>query len=255
MNKRRNRRGFHGAQAFTLIELFVVVAIIMILASLLLSALVNSKEEANKISCMNNLKQLGAAHVMYSDDNRTYMPLCIDSFDGLTEASATNSWVLGEVRYFSRTNDIRNGTLFPYARNTGIYKCPNDSSKIPSAPIGRNRSYTLDQYLSFVGAAVPNPLRRYTQILTNSAVFVFIDEDSGSIEDGNFGLDYAPAGSWVDLPTSRHSQGATLSFADGHVEKFKWRWPKVFVTMSQPAANDQDLLDLQRLQRALPNLP
>jgi prepilin-type N-terminal cleavage/methylation domain-containing protein/prepilin-type processing-associated H-X9-DG protein len=60
--------------AFTLVELLVVIAIIAVLASLLLPALGRSKAQAYNAVCLNNLRQLGMATRLYSDDNQERLP-------------------------------------------------------------------------------------------------------------------------------------------------------------------------------------
>lgn len=252
----RKKQSEPSRVGFTLIELLVVIAIIAILAAMLLPALSKAKENANAARCLSNLKQLQAAHVMYSNDNGETMPPIYPTTDSFgTSASATNSWVLGEVQYVSRDDDLKNGVLFRYAAGVGIYKCPSDRSVSLSDKLPRNRSYALNQLLAMYHPTVPDAVHKTTQVNSPSQVFTFLDENPESIEDGNFGLDHAPATIWVNTPSDRHTKGCNIAYLDGHVKRMTWLAPKIFTGVRQPTANALDAEDLRLMQEALPNLP
>src|SRR5207253_7208474 len=86
------------ARAFTLIELLVTIAIIGILAALLLTAVSSVKLKAQRIHCLNNVKQLALGSFMYASENSRHAGIETAAFPG-------GNW-MGTLHEFAKTKDI-----------------------------------------------------------------------------------------------------------------------------------------------------
>lgn len=253
-------------RAFTLIELLVVIAIIGILAALLLPVLSRAKLKAQQTTCLNNQKQLQTGWMVYIDDHENTMPLNDNRKTSLSpNTSTTNSWVSGDASVSADLSYIEAGTIYSYVGSPFVYHCPSDNSLVTSSNVLRTRSYSLDYYLngsldplylSYVPPeVVTTDVVKYTGISRPSLTFAFLDENANTIEDGVYLLYRDPDETWQNAPSDRHSQGMNLSFTDGHVEYWRWRYPKQMLELAEGVANNDDLQDLRRLQAALPNAP
>lgn len=271
---------FFCSLAFTLIELLVVIAIITILAALLLPGLFRAKLEAQRLSCMSNMKQLQLCWVMYADDYAGF--LCPNDWIATGGGSSStfqdmisNSWCAGDARTDVNTSNIQYALLFPYNTSPAIYHCPSDLSTIQDAngnplPQLRVRSYNMSQSVNGYGMTIDPDSGYYVDALqpcfikmsaiTNpspSKLFVFIDENENTLEDDQFGYpminwDY---GNWWDMPSNRHNQGGNLSFADGHVEYWKWQAPEINTTGPFVAVTPAQMPDYVRIGNAMRQVP
>src|SRR5262249_819884 len=215
---------FHRS-AFTLIELLVVIAIIAILASMLLPALSRAKSHAQTTQCKNNLRQLQLCWHMYALDYNGNLVANKTQFTYAT--TDPESWVAGSAQFDDSPTNIQRSAFFPYNSSIALYHCPSDQSKVVNKPILRFRSYSMSYPWMNGDAGRIEIARRESDILSPgpSLASVLWDENETSIN--NSGLSIFPAFDfeWGDLPASRHNHGVTMSFADGHVEYWKWRGP------------------------------
>jgi prepilin-type N-terminal cleavage/methylation domain-containing protein/prepilin-type processing-associated H-X9-DG protein len=232
---------------FTLIELLVVIAIIAILAAVLLPVLSKAQQRAQRTYCSNSLRQLGFAWVMYCDDNNNNLPP-----NGNTSIQNLNTWVKGVMKWDTllgpnpdnyNIDNLYNSLLGPYASHqVGIYKCPGDTTAAAKGP--RVRSVSMNAFMNGkydttkdpnVVSAV-NGYKIYTKLTGMIApgpsdLWVFLDEQGDSINDGFFLVDMAASTTanpdWADRPAAYHGGTGAFAFADGHAESRKWRDPAI----------------------------
>jgi len=245
--------------AFTLIELLVVIAIIAILAALLLPALSSAKQKAQRINCTSNLKQLTIAAFLYAGDNNDGIPPNILDVPG-------GGWVDGNARGLPDAVNpqlIQNGVLFAQTKSLAIYRCPGNTAGVLGSSEPRARDYSLNGMMGensagamYVHPDIP-PNRRFAQIYAPGPANanLFVDEQSTrdpastSIDDGYFAVNLTDI-RWQNVPASRHGDGGVLSFADGHVEYWKWREGTTRKLQGNFVAGATADRDLRRLKEA-----
>jgi prepilin-type N-terminal cleavage/methylation domain-containing protein/prepilin-type processing-associated H-X9-DG protein len=206
-------------RAFTLIELLVVIAIIAILMAMLMPALNRAREQGKRAVCLSNLRQLGLAWVLYSDDNGGKIVNSDVSYPG--SPAVSNWW----VRWPTNGHDssisewetaIKGGQLWPYCLSVHLYKCPNSAKQ-------RRLTYTIvDSMNGYCGWDAYTPklkIKNRYLIRRPSERMVFLGEDP--VSPGTWGVLYSVE-AWFDAPPKLHSKGTTFGFADGHSEYWKW---------------------------------
>lgn len=200
-----SRRRRHDA--FTLVELLVVIGIIAALIAILLPALNKAREAAKKTACLSNMRQIGLGMLMYANDNKGYLPS--PSTVGYQPWGPSWALVLIENKYVP-------GDMTTYS--SPVFVCPSDN-------VPRNWGYPISYYANaghwqyWCGWLQPYLVKtcRMSQIKNASSFILLFEREDPSAIFGYEVYNWYYQGFEVSPHATRSDPlGSNILFADGH---------------------------------------
>ena len=214
-------------RAFTLIELLVVIAIIAILAAILFPVFAQARAKARQAACLSNMKQIGTAMMMYTQDYDECYPVNNMSYGNTTSLATNGGW----ARH-----------LHPYHKSVEVYYCPDarmtdpgwihaipgpggDTATqimVPRYQIGATEFVVKVANATNPPAPVPiSSVGRPADLVIIADSLHIIFNRVGRIINANYGSNNLSAPPERPVPTmARHNGGSTLLFGDGHAKWF-----------------------------------
>jgi prepilin-type N-terminal cleavage/methylation domain-containing protein/prepilin-type processing-associated H-X9-DG protein len=214
-------RGLKVKIGFTLIELLVVVAIIAVLIAMLLPALQTAREEAKKVVCLTNLRQLGVVFRYYANAHNDYV--------------ASNAvQPISKCRWYDFLAEFADAQV--RSQNRNIFMCPSQGATVSDKDYAGNDTTPITNYAQSdtVMAAFrywrwraggPNAgewgqVYRFGEIDASDKKVLLADSTTAAIES-NLYLFYRMTYYQAET-SSRHNQGTNALYMDGHASGMKW---------------------------------